>query len=171
MAAGDALLHGPRPGLEGARKRYLEPEPEAPAPGADGRADGAAATGAPDAVLDDPLAHVYRTEDAGALRAILGRRYHAVVGNPPYVTPRDPAINQAYRERFDSCHGKYSLAAPFTEHFFDLALAPPPGAADPSGFVGMITANSFMKREFGRKLIGRVLPRRDLTHVVDTSGA
>ena len=179
VAAGDALLHGPRPGLEGARKRYLEAASAGPAATGDVNArmtvapgaDGAAAADAPEAVFDDPLAHVYRTEDAGALRAILGGRYHAVVGNPPYVTPKDPAINRAYRERFDSCHGKYSLAAPFTERFFDLAFAPPAGAAEPAGFVGMITANSFMKREFGRKLIGRVLPRRDLTHVVDTSGA
>jgi hypothetical protein len=37
--------------------------------------------------------------------------------------------------------------------------------------VGLITANSFMKREFGSKLIEQVLPRLDLTHVVDTSGA
>ena len=28
-----------------------------------------------------------------------------------------------------------------------------------------------MKREFGRKLIEQVLPRLDLTHVIDTSGA
>jgi hypothetical protein len=28
-----------------------------------------------------------------------------------------------------------------------------------------------MKREFGSKLIEQVLPRLDLTHVVDTSGA
>ena len=35
----------------------------------------------------------------------------------------------------------------------------------------MITANSFMKREFGRKLIEEFLPRVDLTHVIDTSGA
>ena len=35
----------------------------------------------------------------------------------------------------------------------------------------MITANSFMKREFGKKLIEKFLPSRDLTHVVDTSGA
>ena len=216
VAAGDALLHGPRPGVEGARKRYLEAAPDAAARtgktgGVGGRAasgrtgepvgdlvdlaetDGAGGTwadadadrtphGAPragngagspdaDAVFDDPLAHVYRTEDAAALRRILGRRYHAVVGNPPYITPKDPALNQAYRERFASCHGKYSLGAPFTERFFDLAAAPPPGAADPAGFVGMITANSFMKREFGRKLIEGFLPRRDLTHVVDASGA
>ena len=35
----------------------------------------------------------------------------------------------------------------------------------------MITANSFMKREFGKKLIEEFFPKIDLTHVVDTSGA
>ena len=35
----------------------------------------------------------------------------------------------------------------------------------------MITANSFMKREFGKKLIEEFLPHIDLTHVIDTSGA
>jgi hypothetical protein len=62
------------------------------------------------------------------------------------------------------------LGAPFTERFFELALT---GGASQvaAGFVGLITANSFMKREFGSKLIEQVLPRLDLTHVVDTSGA
>jgi hypothetical protein len=63
---------------------------------------------------------------------------------------------------------KYSLGAPFTERFFDW---PSPANARPAGFVGLITANSFMKREFGSKLIEQVLPRLDLTHVIDTSGA
>ena len=147
VAAGDSLLHGPRPGLAGARQEYLE------------------------AVTKDPLGHVYRTEDAEALRSILGRRYHVVVGNPPYTTPKDKALNQGYRERYGSCHRKYSLAVPFTERFFDLAHTPVPGAMEPAGFVGMITANSFMKREFGRKLIEEFIPRWDLNHVVDTSGA
>ena len=40
-----------------------------------------------------------------------------------------------------------------------------------AGYVGMITANYFMKREFGRKLIEEYIPRWDLTHVIDTSGA
>ena len=35
----------------------------------------------------------------------------------------------------------------------------------------MITANSFMKREFGKKLIEEFFPRVDLTHVIHTSGA
>lgn len=64
---------------------------------------------------------------------------------------------------------KYSLGAPFTERFFELAVSAADGCN--AGYVGLITANSFMKREFGSKLIKQVLPRLDLTHVVDTSGA
>jgi hypothetical protein len=33
----------------------------------------------------------------------------------------------------------------------------------------MITTNTFMKREFGKKLIEEYLPKLDLTHVIDTS--
>ena len=33
------------------------------------------------------------------------------------------------------------------------------------------TANSFMKREFGKKLFEEFFPKIDLTHVLDTSGA
>src|SRR3954463_9267877 len=35
----------------------------------------------------------------------------------------------------------------------------------------MITANSFMKRGVGKKLIESFLPAVDLTHVIDTSGS
>ena len=61
-------------------------------------------------------------EDSAAIDIILGRQYHAVVGNPPYITVKDAALNQAYRERFSSCHRAYSLGVPFTERFFDLTL-------------------------------------------------
>lgn len=116
-----------------------------------------------------PMAHVYETEDKEQLEAILRvGRYHAVVGNPPYITVKDAALSQAYRDRFRSCHRKYSLAVPFFERFFHLAKSNGEGAA---GFVGMITSNSFMKREFGKKLIESCLPSWDLTHVIDTSGA
>jgi len=37
-------------------------------------------------VGEDPLAHVYEVEDKDELRRLLGRRYHAVVGNPPYIS-------------------------------------------------------------------------------------
>ena len=58
---------------------------------------------------------------------------------------------------------QYSLAVPFLERIVSLAVE--------GGFTGQITANSFMKREFGKKLIEEFFPRVDLTHVIDTSGA
>lgn len=115
--------------------------------------------------------HHYESEDADLVRNILGHRYHVVVGNPPYITVKDKALNLLYRERFGSCHRKYSLAVPFMEVFFALALkmeADPPIQA---GYVGMITANSFMKREMGKKLIEEYIPHWDLTHVIDTAWA
>ena len=111
---------------------------------------------------------IYACEDKDALQEVLGQQYHAVVGNPPYITVRDRTLNEAYRDRYSTCHRKFSLAVPFAERFFDLALAPENGRC---GYVGMITANSFMKREFGKKLIEEFFPKIDLTHVVDTSGA
>ena len=54
----------------------------------------------------------------------------------------------------------------------DMRLAQlPDGLGRQAGYVGMITANSFMKREFGKKLIEQLIPTWDLTHVIDTSGA
>ena len=146
VAIGDSLLHGKRFGMTAT----------------DGMFEGAehyAGTG---------LAHAYASEDLAEVQRILGRQYHAVVGNPPYIVVKDAALNATYRQRYASCHMKYSLGAPFTERFFELALT---GNGQPAGFVGLITANSFMKREFGSKLIEQVLPRLDLTHVIDTSVA
>ena len=91
-----------------------------------------------------------------------------VVGNPPYINVDDSALNQLYRQRYQSCYRQYSLGVPFTERFFQLSLSV---ANQPPGYVGLITTNSFMKREFGKKLIEAYLPRQDLTHVIDTSGA
>lgn len=117
----------------------------------------------------DEKSHVYEVEDQTKLNQILGQRYHVVVGNPPYITVKDKALSQAYRNKYPTCHRQYSLGVPFTERFFDLTLWPEENK--PAGFMGMITANSFMKREFGKKLIEDYLPRKDLTHVIDTSGA
>jgi SAM-dependent methyltransferase len=112
--------------------------------------------------------HVYSVEDLAELNRILRQQYHVVVGNPPYITVKDKALNQAYRNRFPtSCHRQYSLAVPFTERFFELAIYGHDKQS--TGYIGMITANSFMKREFGKKLIEEFFPRIDLTHVIDTS--
>lgn len=112
--------------------------------------------------------HAYAAEDIDEVNRILGQRYHAVVGNPPYITASDSALNALYRERYATCHRKFSLGVPFTERFFQ--LAEPTGDA-PAGYVGLITADSFMKREFGKKLIEDWFPRQDLTHLIHTSGA
>ncbi len=118
---------------------------------------------------DTGLEHAYATEDLTQVKQILGRQYHAVVGNPPYIVVKDAALNAAYRKRYASCHMKYSLGCPFTERFFELAVTGERYGR--AGYVGLITADSFKKREFGSKLIEQVLPRLDLTHVIDTSGA
>ena len=115
------------------------------------------------------MEHAYRVEDLAELNRLLGQQYHVVVGNPPYITVKDRGLNQAYRDRYSTCHRKYSLGVPFTERFFDLAFYG--YGTQPAGYVGMITANSFMKREFGKKLIEEFFPHVDLTHVIDTSGA
>jgi hypothetical protein len=118
---------------------------------------------------DYEFPHVYGSEVESELREILHQQYHCVVGNPPYITPKDKALNAAYRERYGSCSGVYALSVPFLERFVELAIEGKSGA--PAGFTGQITANSFMKREFGSKLIEEYFPNWDLTHVIDTSGA
>lgn len=150
VAIGDSLLHGKRFARHSTGDMF-------------GSGEHYAGTG---------LAHAYASEDLQAVEAILGRQYHAVVGNPPYIVVRDAALNQAYRRHYpNSCHMKYSLGVPFTERFFELALTGDGSERHPAGYVGLITANSFMKREFGAKLIEQVLPGLDLSHVIDTAGA
>jgi hypothetical protein len=107
--------------------------------------------------------------DAGPL--LSPGRYHVVVGNPPYLTVANGRLDQHYRERYDACVGRYSLIVPFTQRFYELARRAEPGDSH-AGYVGQLTANSFMKREFGRKLTEEFLAQRvTLTHVIDTSGA
>lgn len=152
VTTGDALLHGRRFDefeQQGATQRTFDTEE----------------------VFRDELKHHYEAEDTQTLRRILGQQYHAVVGNPPYITVKDRALSELYRDRYPSCRGKYSLSVPFMERFFDLASKGDGTHKQPAGFVGQITANSFMKREFGKKLIEEYLPRWDLTHILDTSGA
>jgi hypothetical protein len=153
LAVGDSLLHGRRFGefeLQGATQRTFDTD---------------------DAVFRDELKHHYEVEDTATLRRILGQQYHAVVGNPPYIAVKDSALKGAYKNRYPSCAGKWVLVVPFIERFFDLTVRGDGRASQPAGFMGQITGNNFMKREFGKKLIEEYLPRWDLTHVLDTAGA
>lgn len=141
VVVADSLLHGPRFAEDGAIQMSVLP--------------------------DDPSDQYYFAEDEPRVKALLGRQYHAVMGNPPYITARDPALNALYRQRYGSCYKKYALVVPFMERFFELAVS----GSGPAGFIGLIIGNSFMKREFGKKLITEFMPKWDLTQVVDTSGA
>jgi hypothetical protein len=121
----------------------------------------------------DPLAEFsYATEDVHEFPGILEPgRYHVVVGNPPYITVKDKRLNELYRELYDACFREYALSIPFAQRFFELAKQ---GNAQGCGYgmVGQITSNSFMKREFGKRLIESYFRDRvELTEIIDTSGA
>ncbi|MFH8973745.1 BREX-2 system adenine-specific DNA-methyltransferase PglX [Streptomyces sp. NPDC017890] len=125
---------------------------------------------------EEGTAFAYSTEDVWeyAKRVdLLGRgSYHVVVGNPPYITVKDKQENENYRAAYDACAGTYALSVPFAQRLFELAVKGAGGHRGGGGFVGQITANSFMKREFGKKLIKIVFRNRvELSHVIDTSGA
>ncbi len=145
VACGDSLLHGPNQERRAQERQDL--------------------MNFADSATDEELySHSYPGEDLQIVRALLKpATFHCVVANPPYIVPKDQKLNDWYRKRFSACHGKYSLAVPFLQQIFQLAVQ--------GGFTGQITANSFMKREFGKKLIETVVPAVDLTHVIDTSGA
>jgi hypothetical protein len=136
---GDALLFGPEPGQQIAGE-----------------------------LLAAAIKGTYRTEDAEDATRVLSKRYHAVVGNPPYITIEDKVVKSAIKQRFKSCHGKWVLVVPFFERFFDLAERGDGSEQQPAGFIGKITGNNFMKREFGKKLVEHFIPRWDITHIVDT---
>jgi Domain of unknown function (DUF7008)/Eco57I restriction-modification methylase len=116
-----------------------------------------------------PEDHTYRTEDVDdyikTVCVLEAGTYHVVVANPPYVQAKDKQENENYRLAYASCAGKYALSVPFAERIFQLAIRD-------VGYTGQITANSFMKREFGKKLIEDYFAQKvDLTHIIDTSGA
>ncbi|HEV2377800.1 MAG TPA: BREX-2 system adenine-specific DNA-methyltransferase PglX [Streptosporangiaceae bacterium] len=139
LAVGDSLIHGPDVGV-------LE-----------GMADRTAF-----------MPFTYTTEDGPLLLTMLEEgTYDVVVGNPPYITVKDKALNKIYRSKYTNvCKGTYALTAPFMVEFFALAKH-----GEQAGWIGQITSNSFMKREFGTKLIEDFLAHKDLRLVADTSGA
>ncbi|HXL93266.1 MAG TPA: BREX-2 system adenine-specific DNA-methyltransferase PglX [Streptosporangiaceae bacterium] len=127
-----------------------------------------------DQIEEETHVFTYRTEDINdyvkSVDMLAFGTYHVVFANPPYITVKDKAEGDAYRGLYASCYREYSLSVPFAERIFKLAIR---GSLEGfgAGYTGQITANSFMKREFGKKLIQEFFPQVDLTHVIDTSGA
>ncbi|WP_211267357.1 BREX-2 system adenine-specific DNA-methyltransferase PglX [Nonomuraea candida] len=160
VAIGDSLLHGSH-----------GPQADEEIPGlfsSPGQADKA-----------HPEGFAYRTEDildyVRSCDILAANSYDVVVGNPPYIQVKDKQENRNYRKMYPTCSGTYALSVPFAERFFHLARRA--GGSDRNGgYVGQITANSFMKSKFGKKLIEEFFSGADphrspqLTHVIDTSG-
>jgi hypothetical protein len=139
VACGDSLLHGENRTSTGQKLWEF----------AEGSTD------------EELYSHAYPGEDLQTVRTLLRPgTYHCVVANPPYIVCKDRKVNDWYRKRFSACGGKYSLAVPFMQQIFQLAIN--------EGFTGQITANSFMNNEFGKKLVVHYLPTIDLTTVVDS---
>ncbi len=95
------------------------------------------------------------------------RKEHAgfdiVVGNPPFVTPRNRIKRELYREHWKRvCSQNYQMVSPF----FDLGF----GLLKPNGQLGFIVSNAFGKREFGQPLVEKLFPTITLKKVVDCSG-
>ncbi|MCA9621925.1 MAG: hypothetical protein KC731_23030, partial [Myxococcales bacterium] len=77
---------------------------------------------------DQPRATLTQPEVRRALAPLLQQGFHAVVGNPPYITEKDAEKKRYHREkvgsgkskrpRYLSAYRKYSLGAPFTERMF-----------------------------------------------------
>ncbi|MGI8814861.1 MAG: BREX-2 system adenine-specific DNA-methyltransferase PglX [Pseudonocardia sp.] len=125
-------------------------------------------------LVDDMSGHRARWEDVHefvAERLLNDASYHVVVGNPPYISVKDPHQRDKYRDLYkEVCSGKYTLAVPFVQRIFELARRPSDDRLG-AGYTGQITSNAFMKREFGKKLIEDYLPTVTLNYVVDASGA
>ncbi|MBM2831984.1 MAG: hypothetical protein HW414_1036 [Dehalococcoidia bacterium] len=112
--------------------------------------------------FDSPFNFSWRIDFADIFQGDAGG-FDLILGNPPFVTARNPKKRELYRERWKRvCSGKYLLVCPF----FDLSF----GLLRPGGQLGFIVSNAFAKREFGKPLVEDFFPTVDLQQVVDCSG-
>lgn len=103
-------------------------------------------------------------ENTGGRNNDAASGFDIIVGNPPFVTARNPDLRRRYRNRWPtSCYKKYHMLAPFTE----VALLK---LLKPGGELGYILSNAFATRDFGKPLIEQVFSRADLFNVIDCSG-
>ncbi|WP_256223952.1 BREX-2 system adenine-specific DNA-methyltransferase PglX [Streptomyces sp. ok210] len=136
---------------------------------------GRGAAGIQGDLLTSGGAFTYSTEDVQEFIErcdLLGKgSYHAVIGNPPYIEVKNDKFEKDnYKRSYFVCNDSWTLAAPFAQRFFELAIRSH-ATNDTAGFSGQITSNAFMKRNFGKKLIEDFFPTVSLSHVIDTSKA
>ncbi|HEV3146218.1 MAG TPA: hypothetical protein VGZ47_20190 [Gemmataceae bacterium] len=89
--------------------------------------------------------------------------FDIVVGNPPFVTARNPVKRDLYRERWPRvCTGNYLLLCPFFELSFGIMRS--------GGQLGFIVSNAFARRDVGKSLVEKVFPTINLQKILDCSG-
>ncbi|MDO8578011.1 MAG: hypothetical protein Q7R50_02400 [Dehalococcoidales bacterium] len=112
--------------------------------------------------FDSPFNFSWRIDFADIFQGADGG-FDIILGNPPFVTARNPEKRELYRERWKRvCHGAYLLVAPFFNLSFDLLR--------PGGQLGFIVSNAFAKREFGKPLVEDFFPTVEVQKIVDCSG-
>ena len=100
----------------------------------------------------------YATEDLARSPDILKPgQYDVVVGNPPYITVKDKKLNDGVPDSVRHVQGQ--VRADGAVHGAVLRAGQAPDGDRTAGWIGQITSNSFMKREFGTKLIEDFLSR------------
>jgi len=97
------------------------------------------------------------------VREIQRGGFDIIMGNPPFLTARNPEKRRLYRERWkETCYKSYQLVAPFFQRSFSLLR--------PGGHLGFIVSNAFAKRGFGKPLVEDFFPTVELQKAVDCSG-
>jgi hypothetical protein len=86
-----------------------------------------------------------------------------IVGNPPFVTARNPEKRELYRQRWSGvCYKEFQLVCPF----FALSF----GLLRPDGQLGFIVSNAFAMREFGKPLLEEFFQDIHLQKIVNCDG-
>jgi len=89
--------------------------------------------------------------------------FDLVVGNPPFVTPRNAFKRKLWRQRWSRvCTKNYQMVCPFFDLGFTLLRQ--------GGSLGYIVSNGFAKREFGKPVVEDFFPTITLQKVLDCSG-
>jgi hypothetical protein len=115
--------------------------------------------------FDSPFNFAWYIDFPGAFAGKNGSKggFDIVVGNPPFVTARNPKKRELWRERWPRvCSGTYQMLCPF----FDLSF----GLLKARGQLGFIVSNAFATREFGIPLVTVLFPERQIQKIVDCSG-
>lgn len=117
----------------------------------------------PQQLLSSPPDGGLRVHDPRTDELLTMERFDVVVTSSPAVTEMDATKRSLLRKSYEYLSGRFTLSVPFIERLFSLGKA--------GAYTGHFLTNSFLKREFGRRVIEEVLPKWDLTDVIDTSGA